>query len=115
LGCGTGRTGAWLREHGAGPIDGVDVTPEMLELGRERGVHRSLAIADVRDSGLASGAYDVAITSLVDEHIPEVAPLYAEAARLIRVGGSFVIVGYHPHFIMASGMPTHYDRDDGES
>jgi SAM-dependent methyltransferase len=115
LGCGTGRTGAWLREHGAAAVDGVDITPEMLAQARERGMHRSLAVADVRDSGLEGGAYDVAITSLVDEHLPDVAPLYAEAARLVRPGGAFVIVGYHPHFIMASGMPTHYDRPDGES
>ena len=34
LGCGTGRTAAWLRAHGAGHIDGVDLTPEMLEVAR---------------------------------------------------------------------------------
>ena len=42
LACGTGRTGAWLKQRGAGEIDGVDLTPEMLALARERGVHRSL-------------------------------------------------------------------------
>ena len=25
-----------------------------------------------------------------------------------------LLVGYHPHFIMASGMPTHYDSPSGE-
>jgi len=24
-----------------------------------------------------------------------------------------VLVGYHPFFIMAAGMPTHFDSDDG--
>jgi SAM-dependent methyltransferase len=117
LGCGTGRTGAWLAEQGAGAdaIDGVDLTPEMLDLARSRGVHSSLREGDVRSTGLQSARYDLAITSLVDEHIPSVAPLYAEAARLLRPEGAFVIVGYHPHFVMASGMPTHYDRADGES
>ena len=38
-------------------------------------------------------------------------PLYAEAARLAP---TFVLVGFHPHFIMAAGMPTHYDGADGE-
>ena len=43
LGCGTGRTGAWLRETGvAGTIDGVDLTPEMLDRARERGAHDSV-------------------------------------------------------------------------
>ena len=30
LGCGTGRTGAWLRSHGIARLDGIDLTPEML-------------------------------------------------------------------------------------
>lgn len=114
LGCGTGRTGQWLHEQGARNIDGVDVTPEMLEKARARdGVFRSLAVADARESGLASGAYPLATSSLIDEHLADVTPLYAEAARLLRGGGSFVHVGFHPHFIMASGMPTHYDGADG--
>ena len=56
----------------------------------------------------------MAIASLVDEHVLELRRLYAEAARLIEPGGHFVIVGYHPHFIMASGMPTHFHRPSGE-
>ena len=26
----------------------------------------------------------------------------------------YVLVGYHPHFIMAAGMPTHFDSASGE-
>ena len=113
LGSGTGRTGQWVNEQGAGPIDGVDVTPEMLEKAEARGVFRSLAVADARASGLPSGAYDLATSSLVDEHLQDLTPFHAEAARLLKPGGQFVHVGYHPHFIMASGMPTHYDGADG--
>ena len=25
-----------------------------------------------------------------------------------------MLVGYHPHFIMSSGMPTHFDDASGE-
>jgi SAM-dependent methyltransferase len=115
LGCGSGRTGAWLHAHGAAAIDGVDVTPEMLELARRReGVFRRLVEADVAATGLPGGAYDLATTSLVDEHLEDLRPLYAEARRLLRPGGTYVLVGYHPHFIMASGMPTHFDDVSGE-
>lgn len=31
----------------------------------------------------------------------------------MRPGGSFVLVAYHPTFIMVNGMPTHFDRPDG--
>ncbi len=51
LGCGTGRTGAWLRKRGVAVIDGVDLTPEMLAVARETGVYRRLAEADVASTG----------------------------------------------------------------
>jgi len=115
LGCGTGRTGAWLAERGVEAIDGVDLTPEMLAVARERGVHRKLVEADVTATGLDDEHYDLVVTSLVDEHLADLRPLYAEAYRLAKPGATYVLIGYHPHFIMATGMPTHYDNASGES
>jgi SAM-dependent methyltransferase len=114
LGCGTGRTGAWLAARGVDAIDGVDLTPEMLAVARERGVHRQLVEADVAATGLPDEHYDLVVTSLVDEHLADLRPLYAEAYRLAKPGASYVLIGYHPHFIMATGMPTHYDSASGE-
>lgn len=114
LGCGTGRTGVWLKGQGVQAIDGVDLTPEMLELARSKGTHRRLVEADVAATGLENGAYDLAVTSLVDEHLSELGPLYREAFRLVRPGGQYVLIGFHPHFIMASGMPTHFKNAAGE-
>ena len=114
LGCGTGRTAAWLRSAGVGAVDGVDLTPQMLDRARALGMHRRLVEADVTDTQLASEAYDLVVSSLVDEHLADVAPLYAEARRIARRGAAFVLIGYHPHFIMAAGMPTHFDGATGE-
>jgi SAM-dependent methyltransferase len=114
LGCGTGRTGAWLHERGIPEIDGVDMTPEMLDVARAREVYATLTEADVSDTGLHSGAYDLVVTCLVDEHLADLRPLYVEARRIARPDGIYVLVGFHPHFIMASGMPTHYDSATGE-
>jgi SAM-dependent methyltransferase len=114
LGCGTGRTAAWLRAHGVAAIDGVDLVPEMLAVAHERGVHDRLLEGDVADSGLEGGAYDLVIASLVDEHLESLEPLYREAWRLARPDGAFVLVGFHPHFIMATGMPTHFTGPSGE-
>jgi SAM-dependent methyltransferase len=113
LGCGTGRTGSWLAGRGVGEIDGVDLSPGMLEAARARGVYRSLREAEVADTGLDSAAYDLVIACLVDEHLADLGPLYEEAARLAVPGARFALVGFHPHFIIASGMPTHFD--DAES
>jgi SAM-dependent methyltransferase len=114
LGCGTGRTGAWLRRHGVPAIDGVDLTPEMLAAARERGVHDRLVEADVTATGLAAGGYDLAIASLIDEHLEDLRPLYREAWRLGTDDAAFVLVAFHPQFIMVSGMPTHFTNAAGE-
>ncbi|MDA2813422.1 class I SAM-dependent methyltransferase [Nocardiopsis sp. RSe5-2] len=115
LGCGTGRTGAWLREKGARSVDGVDLTPEMLAIAEEKGAHESLRVGDATDSGLEGGAYDLVISSLIDEHLEDVGPLYAEAARLARPGGWLVMVTFHPQFMITTGMPTHYTDARGRS
>lgn len=114
LGCGTGRTAAWLASKGVREIDGVDATSEMLDLARKRDVFASLRVADVCTTGLPTASYDSIVTCLVDEHLAELAPLYAEAARLARRGATYVLVGFHPFFIMAAGMPTHFQGDNGE-
>jgi SAM-dependent methyltransferase len=114
LGCGTGRTGAWLRARGVIRLDGIDLTPEMLAVARRRDIYDQLVDAEVGTTGLENGAYDLVTTCLVDEYLRDLAPLYREAARLLRSGGSHVLVGYHPHFIMTAGMPTHFDRRPDE-
>lgn len=114
LGCGTGRTAAWLRAQGVRAIDGVDLTPEMLEVARSRGVHDRLIEGDATNTGLPGETYDLVIASLVDEHTDDLAPLYREAWRVSAELSTWVLVAFHPHFIMHAGMPTHFTDGDGE-
>lgn len=113
LACGTGRIGAWLKARGVGAIDGVDLTVEMLSQANEKGVYRQVLRGNMLHTPLPSATYDLVTEVLADEHIPAVAPLYAEAARLACPGGHFVLVGYHPYFLL-NGIPTHFDRAPGE-
>ena len=115
LGCGTGRTGGWLRARGVPRVDGVDLTPEMLAVAGSRDIYDHLVRADVGATGLPGGAYDLVTTCLVEEHLRDLKPLYREAERLLKPRGLYILVGYHPHFIMTAGMPTHFDRPSGES
>lgn len=112
LACGTGRIGRWLRAQGVPQLDGVDLTPAMLAQARDKGIYDRLGLADMRATGLAAGSYDLAVEVLAEEHIEALAPLYAEAARLTGPHGWFVVVGYHPHFLLM-GIPTHFDAADG--
>jgi SAM-dependent methyltransferase len=109
LACGTGRIGAWLGQQGVRRIDGVDLTAEMLAVARAKRVYEGLLLADVQRLPVAAGVYALAVMSLADEHLADLAPLYREAARVTRPSGELVLVGYHPYFLMA-GIPTHFDR-----
>ncbi len=113
LACGTGRSGAWLAQQGVKRIDGVDLTPEMIELARRKEVYDGLHVCDVADTPLESAAYDLCIMVLADEHLEDLRPVYREAARLTRTCGQFVIVGYHPHFMLL-GIPPHFHPESGE-
>lgn len=113
LACGTGRIGAWLRGRGVRHIDGIDLTPQMLQRAEARAVYDKLVQGSVTATGLASGAYGLIMQSLADEHLKDLRPLYREAARLASDEGVFVIVGYHPHFLM-NGVPTHFNSASGE-
>lgn len=114
LACGTGRTGEWLAGQGVQPIDGIDIAPEMQAKARAKGIYRSLQIADVAATPLAAGAYRLCTMALADEHLASLEPVYREAARLLAPGGAFLLIGYHPFFLM-NGMPTHFHRRDGEA
>ena len=51
---------------------------------------------------------------LADEHLAEIGPVYREGWRLLAPRGSFLIVGYHPYFLM-NGKLTHFHRATGEA
>lgn len=110
LGCGTGRTGAWLRTQSDAELHGVDLTKEMLARAQSRNIYTRLIESDLANSGLPSHGFDIVTCCLVDEHLASLQPLYDEAARLLRPGGCYVHVGFHPFFVMKSGMPTHFDH-----
>jgi SAM-dependent methyltransferase len=114
LGCGTGRIGVWLRDRSAAAIDGVDLTPRMLQAAALKRVYGRLLLQDMLHCSLPDAAYDLVLQVLACEHLPDLRPLYACAARLARPGGRFVLIGYHPYFLL-NGVPTHFDRPSGQS
>ena len=97
LACGTGRTARWLKAQGAATIDGIDLTPEMLEQARAKELHRSLFLGSVEETGISGTDYDLMVMCLVDEHLASLEPVYREAYRLGTSRAKFVV----------TGMPTH--------
>jgi ubiquinone/menaquinone biosynthesis C-methylase UbiE len=107
LGCGTGRIGAWLHTHRARELVGVDVSSEMLERATARELYAQTVLAPVTATGLEAGSFDGAISSMVLDHVADLAGFFTEAHRLLRPGGWLAVVDFHPFFMMR-GVPTHF-------
>ncbi len=84
----------------------------MLAQARAKGVYRSLWLADLRQTPLSAHSYDLVSVGLADDHLPELLPLYQEAARLVRPQGYLVLLGYHPFFPL-SGFPATFSPCPG--
>lgn len=90
-GCGTGLVGAELAKLGARVIDGVDLSPGMLEVARKTGVYRTLETADLSKAlSISDGKYDIVtcVGTLTQGHVgPEA---LAEFVRITKKGGIIV-------------------------
>ncbi|MEM7659397.1 MAG: GNAT family N-acetyltransferase [Bacteroidota bacterium] len=114
LACGTGRIGQWLKSKGVQAVHGIDFSEKMLEQARAISVYEALVKGNILQTHFPRASYELAIEVLTDEHLESVVPLYEEASRLLQAGGHFVVVGYHPFFLM-NGLVTHFHRQDGEA
>jgi trans-aconitate methyltransferase len=63
LGCGTGAAGVRLAHHGFGSIDGVDISPAMLDVAAQLGVYRHLVTADLTQSLTIEHCYGASVSA----------------------------------------------------
>lgn len=90
IGCGTGLVGALVRPF-ARRLDGVDLSPAMLEKAQAKGVYDRLEEADIV-SFLSSrpDSYDAIVAAASLIHFGDLRPLFQAAARCLREKGLFV-------------------------
>ncbi|WP_375279649.1 class I SAM-dependent DNA methyltransferase [Pseudooctadecabacter sp.] len=97
VGAGTGLVGEGLAGIGAGPVDALDLSPQMLDVARQKGIYRDLIAADVTLALPVSGYSGVvsAGTFTLGHVGPEGLPPLLDAARL---GCLFVLSVNLEHF-----------------
>lgn len=88
LGCGTGLSGAVLREASARLV-GVDLSSAMLAKARERGLYDELVHAEIGDylAGLAPGSVDLALALEVFIYVGDLERVVAACAAALAPGG----------------------------
>jgi ubiquinone/menaquinone biosynthesis C-methylase UbiE len=88
--CGTGRHSVHLAELGHKVI-GLDATSEMLEIAHAKVSTGDFREADLRNLPLADDSVDIVVCGIAVSHIPELGPVFAEFARVLRPGGHLVL------------------------
>jgi ubiquinone/menaquinone biosynthesis C-methylase UbiE len=109
--CGTGRHAAQLASLGHKVI-GVDISREMLEVARPKVPGGDFYEADLRELPLEDDSVDVVVCGIAASHVPDLAPVFEEFARVLRRGGHLVLSDSRG-LIGDIGLPLARTRPDG--
>ena len=105
-GCGTGLSGQALRPW-ARHMVGVDLSPRMLDVARQRGIYDALEEAELVEFLVAHrGAYDLVAASDVLNYLGDLAPALNAMAAALRPGG-------HAAFSLETGQGVPYALGEG--
>lgn len=121
LGCGTGRNTAALAEVADSQVVGLDVSPGMLTVARERlkdvvaSGRLRLDVLDLIEQPVPPSLEawaDAIISTLVIEHIP-VDRFFSQASRMLKPGGFLLLTNMHSE-MGAISQAGFVDPDTGE-
>jgi SAM-dependent methyltransferase len=96
--CGPGLVARGLAPR-VGRVDGVDVTPAMVDVARREaageGIQNAVfSVGDATALELADATFDGAVTRFSLHHIPVPGRVVAELARVVRPGGAVVLADH---------------------
>jgi ubiquinone/menaquinone biosynthesis C-methylase UbiE len=97
LGCGSGRNTVALLS--AAEVTAVDFSTEMLSRARARLEADNVRFVEhdlTQPLPFEDATSDLVVITLVLEHIEDIAPIYAEVARVLRNEGQALVLELHP-------------------
>ena len=90
LGCGTGLAGAAFKPLAA-RLDGVDLSPAMIEKARARNIYDNLIVADLETAlGTAGVSYDLILAADTLVYLGDLAAVFQGAAARLKPEGYFL-------------------------
>ncbi|WP_033290080.1 class I SAM-dependent methyltransferase [Amycolatopsis jejuensis] len=99
--CGTGRLTRLLSERGHRVV-AVDSSPEMLRHAKADLTH----VADLHKLPIEDGTQDVVLCGLALSHVPDLAPVIAEFARVLTPDGHLILSDVHPEQVQRGSIPS---------
>ena len=106
LGCGTGEYSLWYASHGAADVTGIDLSPDMLALARQKveqgGLDHVEALHEMDATRLtfADGSFETVAVMYTITVVPHPDAVMAEVERVTAPGGEAIFVS---HFASESG------------
>lgn len=108
IGCGTGLAGELVRSQ-ARTLEGVDLSPAMLEKAQEKGIYERLEQADIVSFLSAhKHTYDAILGAAILIHFGDLRPIFQAAAQCLRAKGLFIFTlfaGKNSDFAAAASAP----------
>jgi ubiquinone/menaquinone biosynthesis C-methylase UbiE len=117
LGSGTGKNTQYLAEH-AKSVVAIDFSEAMIARAHQRipTSNVKFMLHDVRDTWPVSPAsFDAVVANLILEHVHDLAPVFFEAARVLRPGGQFFFCELHPYRQLIGSQAHFIDPATGET
>ncbi len=118
--CGTGRHAAYLASRGHSVI-GADGSAEMLARARARVPGGDFRRGDLNELPVDDHEVDLVVIALALSHVPELAPVLTEFARVLRPGGHLIIADSRMDYPIVLALPDgsygympHYVRKTSE-
>jgi 2-polyprenyl-3-methyl-5-hydroxy-6-metoxy-1,4-benzoquinol methylase len=114
LGCGTGWLSGALAERCGARVTGIDLSQEAVEQARRTFPHLEFHAGDALTLRL-EGPFDAVVSADVLAHIPDQQAVIDLMARLLRPGGTFVLMTQNPFvwlrssYLMARGKGQYRD------
>ncbi|MCB0908339.1 MAG: class I SAM-dependent methyltransferase [Nocardioidaceae bacterium] len=110
--CGTGAVAQQLITRGHDVI-GIDISEGMLALARAAVPEARFTLGDLVALPLPDHDVDHMVCSLALTHLPDLAPFFAEAARVMRRGGHLLLLDTRGHFTGSTRYPLVKTAPDG--
>jgi ubiquinone/menaquinone biosynthesis C-methylase UbiE len=117
LGSGTGKNTTYLAEH-ARRVVAMDFSEGMIARAHERIATNNVEfkLHDVRDTWpVGSAAVDAVVANLILEHVHDLAPVFFEAARVLRPHGQFFFCELHPYRQLTGSQAQFVDPHTGQT
>ncbi len=102
--CGTGRHTEYLASLGHEVI-GMDSSPEMLAAARAKIPGGDFRQGDLHQLPAPDRCADLVVCALALTHVPDLAPVFAEFARVLRPGGHLVISDSRSDWPVVQALP----------